>query len=124
MSNKKICHSLWLTKRIVKSLKDNVEIVGKPGGKVQAVITGTSYSFWDVLLPSVEDAAALTRKTQETKDRILRTEYFGRRMTTVAVFEMPALFSRRIEPNTRRNRETLPACLMIICEGNGSLISC
>ena len=44
------------TKRIVKSTKDNVsKFLASLGVKVLAVIAGTAYIFWDVLLPSVED---------------------------------------------------------------------
>ena len=41
--------------------------------KVLAIIAGTSYAFWNVLLPTTEDTVALTRKTLETKEHILCT---------------------------------------------------
>ena len=60
------------------------------GVKVQAIIAGSSYAFWDVLLPTEEEAVALTRKTLENKEYFFRTEYMGRRRTTVSVYEVPS----------------------------------
>ena len=53
-----------------------------------AVIAGTSYAFWDVLVPTTEEAVALTRKTLEKKGYLFRTEYMGRRRTTVSIYEI------------------------------------
>ena len=66
--------SSFLTNLFIKELTD---------------IDGASYAFWDVLLTSIEDVIALTRKILETKEHILHTEYLGRRRTTVVVFEVP-----------------------------------
>ena len=46
------------------------------GVKAQAIIAGTSY--------------ALTKKTQENKEYFFRTEYMGRRRTTVSIYEVPS----------------------------------
>ena len=37
------------------------------GVKVQAIIAGTSYAFWDILLPTIEEAVALTKKPWKIK---------------------------------------------------------
>ena len=42
-----------------------------------AIIAGTSYTFWDILLPSIEDAVVLMRITLETKDFFMWTKYLG-----------------------------------------------
>ena len=55
------------------------------------MIAGTSYAFWDILLPT-EEAVALTHKTLENKEYFFRTEYIGRRQTTVSVYEVPSFF--------------------------------
>ena len=61
------------------------------GVKVQAVIAGTSYAFWDILVATEDEAVALTRKTLENKEFFFRTEYMGRRRrTTVSVYEVPS----------------------------------
>ena len=61
-----------------KSTKDSVpHSLASLGVKVLAIIAGTSYAFWDVLLPFVENSVALTERTLETKDLILRTKYLG-----------------------------------------------
>ena len=81
------------TKRTVRATKDLVikSLTGL-GVKVLAVIAGISYPFWDVLLPTSEDAVALTRKPLDTKDHVFRVEYLGRRRTTVTVFDVPGYF--------------------------------
>ena len=49
----------------IKPVKDMfLRQLSSLGVKVQAIIAGTSYAFWDILLPS-EEAIALTRKTLE-----------------------------------------------------------
>ena len=60
------------------------------GVKVQGIMAGTSYAFWDILIPTVEEAVALTRKTLENKEYFFRTEYMRRRRTTVSVYEVPS----------------------------------
>ena len=78
------------TRRIVKSTKDMVlKSLASLGVKVSAIIAGTSYAMWDVLLPTNEDAVALTRTTLETKEHFLRVEYLGRRRTTVTLYDVP-----------------------------------
>ena len=73
------------TKRIVKFTKDNVaKSFASLGVNVLAVIAGTSYAY------SVEDAAAQTLKTFETKVHILCTKYLGQQKTTIVVFEVPS----------------------------------
>ncbi len=56
------------------------------GIKVRALIAATSYAFWYIPLPTVEEAVALTRKTFENKECFFRTEYIGRQRTTVSVY--------------------------------------
>ena len=42
------------------------------GVKAQAIIAGTSYAFWDILLPTIDEAVALTKKKKNTrKQRVL-----------------------------------------------------
>ena len=60
------------------------------GVKVQAIIAGSSYAFWDILLPTEEEAIALTQKTLENKEYFFRTEYMGHRRTAVSVYEVPS----------------------------------
>ena len=60
------------------------------GVKVQAIIADTSYAFWDILVPTVEEAVALTRKSLENKEYFFRTEYMGRRQTTVSIYKVPS----------------------------------
>ena len=60
------------------------------GIKAQAIIAGTSYAFWDILLPTIDEAVALTKKTLENKEFFFRTEYMGRRRTTVSIYEVPS----------------------------------
>ena len=56
------------SRKIVKPVKDMVLCqLSSLGVKVQAIIAGTSYTFWDILLPS-EEAVTLTRKTLENKE--------------------------------------------------------
>ena len=61
-----------------------------PGVKVQAIIAGTSYAFWNILLSSEEEAVPLTRKSLENKEYFFCMEYMGRRRTTVSVYEVPS----------------------------------
>ena len=57
------------SRKIIKPAKDMVlRQLSSLGVKVQAIIAGTSYAFWDILLPTVEEAVALTRKTLENKE--------------------------------------------------------
>ena len=49
----------------------------------QAIIAGTSYAFWDILVPTVEEAVALTKKSLENKEYFFRTEYMGWRRTNL-----------------------------------------
>ena len=77
--------------KIIKPAKDTVLAqLSSLGIKVQAIIAGTSYAFWDILIPTVEEAVALTRKTLENKEYFFRIEYMGRRRrrTTVSVYEV------------------------------------
>ena len=60
------------------------------GVKAQAIIAGTSCAFWDILVPTVEEAVALTKKPLENKEYFFRTEYMGRRRTTVSIYEVPS----------------------------------
>ena len=79
------------SRKIVKPVKDMVlRHLSSLGVKVLAIIAGSSYAFWDILLPTEEEAVALTRKTLENKEYLFRTEYMGRRRTTVSVFEVPS----------------------------------
>ena len=79
------------SRKIVKPVKDMVlRQLSSLGVKVQAIIAGSSYAFWDILLPTEEEAVALTRKTLENKEYFFRTEYMGRRRTTVSVYEVPS----------------------------------
>ena len=78
-------------RKIVKIHKDMVvRQLTSQGVKVLAVITGTFYDFWDVLLLTAEVAIALPRKILENKDYIFRTEYMGRWRTTVSVYKIPS----------------------------------
>ena len=79
------------SRKIAKPVKDMVlRQLSSLGVKVQAIIAGSSNAFWDVLLPTEEEAVALTRKTLENKEYFFRTEYMGRRRTTVSVYEVPS----------------------------------
>ena len=56
------------SRKIVKPAKDMVLCqLSSLGVKVQAIIAGTSYAFWDILVPIEDEAVALTRKTLENK---------------------------------------------------------
>jgi len=80
-----------ITRKMLKTKKDLMtKTLSSLGVKVQAIIAGTSYAMWDVLLPTPEDAVALTKKHLEVKDMILRVEYLGRRKTTVTIYEVPS----------------------------------
>ena len=76
-------------KRSRKSLKPTKNMVLRQisslGVKLLAVIARTSNTFGDVLLPTAEEAVALTRKMLENKEYIFWTEYMGRRRTTVSI---------------------------------------
>ena len=79
------------SRKIVKPAKDMVlRQISSLGVKAQAIIAGASYAFWDILLPTTEEAVALTKKTLENKEYFFRTEYMGRRRTTVSVYEVPS----------------------------------
>ena len=79
------------TNRIVKTTKDLVtRLLASLGVNVQAIIAGTSYTFWDVLLLTIEDAIALMRKTLETKEYIFKTEYLDQWRIMVAVDKVPS----------------------------------
>ena len=78
------------SRKIVKPAKDIVLcLLSSLGIKVQAIIAGSSYAFWDILLPNEDEAVALTRKTLENKEY---KEYMGWRRTTVSVYEVPSFF--------------------------------
>ena len=79
------------SRKIVKPAKDMVlRQISSLGVKAQAIIAGASYAFWDILLPTTEEAVALTKKSLENKDYFFRTEYMGRRRTTVSIYEVPS----------------------------------
>ena len=79
------------SRKIVKPAKDMVlRQISSLGVKAQAIIAGASYAFWDILLPTIEDAVALTKKSLENKEFFFRTEYMGRRRTTVSIYEVPS----------------------------------
>ena len=51
------------SRKIVKPAKDMVlRQISSLGVKAQAIIAGASYAFWDILLPTTEEAVALTKK--------------------------------------------------------------
>ena len=58
--------------------------------KVQAIISGTSYAFCDILLPTIEEVIALAKITRENKEYFFRTEYMGWQQTMVSVYEVPS----------------------------------
>ena len=79
--------------KIVKPAKDMVlRQFSSLGVKVQAIIAGTSYTFWDILVLTEDEAIALTRKTLENKEFFFHTEYTGWQQTTVSVYEVPSFF--------------------------------
>ena len=79
------------SRKIVKPAKDMVlRQISSLGVKAQAIIAGASYAFWDILLPTIEEAVALTRNPLENKEYFFRTEYMGRRRTTVSIYEVPS----------------------------------
>ena len=47
------------------------------GVKAQAIIAGASYAFWDILLPTIEDAVALTKKPLENKEFFSEQNIWG-----------------------------------------------
>ena len=60
------------------------------GVKAQAIIAGTSCTFWDILVPTVEEAVALMKKPLENIEYFFRTEYMGRQRTMVSIYEVPS----------------------------------
>ena len=79
------------SRKIVKLAKDMVlRLLSSLGVKVQAIIAGSSYAFWDIPLPTEDEAVALTCKTLENKEYFFHTEYMGRQRTTVSVYEVPS----------------------------------
>ena len=79
------------SRKIIKPAKDMVlRQIFSLGVKAQAIIAGTSYAFWDILLPTIDEAVALTRKPLENKEFFFRTEYMGRWRTTVSIYEVPS----------------------------------
>ena len=79
------------SRKIVKPAKDMVlRQISSLGVKAQAIIAGASYAFWDILLPTIEEAVTLTKKSLENKEFFFRTEYMGRRRTTVSIYEVPS----------------------------------
>ena len=51
------------SRKIIKPIKDMVlRHLSSLGVMVHAIIAGSSYAFWDILLPTEEEAVALTRK--------------------------------------------------------------
>ena len=75
--------------KIVKPTKDMVLCqLSSLGVKVQAIIAGTSYAFWDILVPTKDEAVTLTRKTLENQEFFFHTKYMGRRQTPVSVYEV------------------------------------
>ena len=77
------------SRKIVKPAKDMVlRQISSLGVKAQVLIAGTSYASWDILLPTIEEAVALTKKPLENKEFFFRTEYMGRRRTTVSIYEV------------------------------------
>ena len=79
------------SRKIEKPAKDMVlRQLSSLGVKAQAIIAGTSYAFWDILVPTVEEAVTLIKKPLENKEYFFRTEYMGRRRTTVSIYEVPS----------------------------------
>ena len=79
------------SRKSVKLAKDMVlRQLSSLGVKVQAIIASTSSTFWDILIPTVEEAVTLTRKSLENKEYFFRTEYMGKRRTMVSVYEVPS----------------------------------
>ena len=79
------------SRKIVKPAKDMVlRQLSSLDIKAQAIIAGTSYTFWDILVPTVEEAVALTKKPLENKEFFSRTEYMGRRQTMVSIYQVPS----------------------------------
>ena len=79
------------SRKIVKPAKDMVlRQISSLGVKAQAIIAGASCAFWDILLPTIEDAVTLTKKSLENKEYFFRTEYMGQRRTTVSIYEVPS----------------------------------
>ena len=57
------------SRKIVKPAKDMVlRQLSSLGVKVEAIIAGTSYAFWDILVPTVEEAVALTKNLWKIKN--------------------------------------------------------
>lgn len=56
-------------------------------------LTSSGIFMWDVLLPTAEDCLDMAKKELITKNLILRTEYEGQRMTSVAVYKVHPQFT-------------------------------
>ena len=55
--------------RKIKPAKDMVlRQLSSRGINMQAIIAGTSYAFWDILVPTEDEAVALARKNLENKE--------------------------------------------------------
>ena len=78
------------SREIVEPAKDMVlRRISSLGVGAQAIVAGASCAFWDVLLPTAEEAVALTEESLENKECFFRTEYVGRRRTAVSIYEVP-----------------------------------
>ena len=80
--DKRSCKTVMPTKDIV------LHQLFSQGIKVQALIAGTSYAFWNILLPTVKEAVDLTQKTLENKEYFFCTEYMGWQRTMVSIYEV------------------------------------
>ena len=81
------------TRRVIRPTKIVVlKELTSLGIRVQQIIAGNSYAMWRVLLPSPEDAVALTKTPLENKDHIFKVEYMGRRRTMVTLHEVPEYY--------------------------------
>ena len=79
------------SRKIVKPTKDMVLCqLSSLGVKVQAIIAGFSNAFWDILLPTEDEAVTLTHKTLENKEFFFRMEYMEQPQNTVSVYEVPS----------------------------------
>ena len=81
------------TRRVIRPTKIVVlKELTSLGIRVQQIIAGNTYAIWRVLLPSQEDAVALTKTPLENKDHIFKVEYMGRRRTMVTLHEVPEYY--------------------------------
>ena len=79
------------SRKIVKPAKDMVlRQLSSLGVKVQAIMAGTSYAFWDILVTTEDEAIALARKSFENKEYFFRTENMGQQQTMVSVYKVPS----------------------------------